>query len=71
MGILSGVIGGMIIARNPMTSGALSGADVDFMIPWTEVLVIAVTSFVFSVAMTWLPSRQAAGVPVAEALRYE
>jgi ABC-type lipoprotein release transport system permease subunit len=28
-------------------------------------------SFLVALAMTWLPSRQAAAVPVAEALRYE
>ena len=70
MGILSGVVGGMIIARGLLTSGTF-GDGIEFAIPWTEILVISITSFVFAVAMTWLPSRQAARVPVAEALRYE
>jgi putative ABC transport system permease protein len=70
MGILSGVIGGMIIARNLMTSDEF-GAGIPFSIPWVEILLIAGTAFAFSMFMTWWPSRQAARVPVADALRYE
>jgi len=70
MGILSGVIGGMIIARNLMTSEEF-GSGIPFAIPWVEILVVAATAFVFSMFMTWWPSRQAARVPVADALRYE
>ena len=70
MGILSGVVGGMIIARNLFTSGEF-GEGIQFAIPWTEVIVVSVTAFVFSMLMTWWPSRQAASVPVADALRYE
>jgi putative ABC transport system permease protein len=71
MGILSGVIGGMIITRNLFTSGQFSGEGIQFAIPWVEVLLIAGTAFVFSMLMTWLPSRQASQVAVADALRYE
>ena len=70
MGILSGVIGGMIIARNLMTSEEF-GSGIPFAIPWVEILVVAGTAFFFSMFMTWWPSRQAAQVPVADALRYE
>jgi putative ABC transport system permease protein len=72
MGILSGVVGGMIIARNLFTSGQFSGeGGIQFTIPWAELLVIVGVAFVVSLFMTWWPSRQAARVPVAEALRYE
>ena len=72
MGILSGVVGGMIIARNLFTSGQFAGGgSIQFTIPWTEVLIIVGVAFVVSMFMTWWPSRQAAGVPVADALRYE
>jgi putative ABC transport system permease protein len=71
MGILSGVVCGMIIARNLFTSGQFSGEGIEFAIPWTEVLIIVGTAFVVSMFMTWWPSRQAARVPVADALRYE
>lgn len=72
MGILSGVVGGMIIARNLFTSGQFgNGSSIQFTIPWTEVLIVVGLAFVVSMFMTWWPSRQASRVPVAEALRYE
>ncbi|HEU0075268.1 MAG TPA: FtsX-like permease family protein, partial [Dehalococcoidia bacterium] len=72
MGILSGVVGGMIIARNLFTSGQFAGAGgIQFTIPWAEVLIVVGLAFVVSMFMTWWPSRQAARVPVADALRYE
>jgi putative ABC transport system permease protein len=71
MGILSGIVGGMIIARNLFTSGQFSGEGIEFAIPWAEIITISVTTFLVSMFMTWWPSRQAARVPVADALRYE
>ncbi len=71
MGILSGVVGGMVIAHNLFTSGQFAGSGIEFTVPWAEVLLIALASFSMSLLMTWWPSRQAAAVPVAEALRYE
>jgi putative ABC transport system permease protein len=71
MGILSGMTGGVIISRNLFATGQFAGEGVDFMIPWTEILVFTVVAFVVSLAMTWWPSRSAASVPVADALRYE
>ncbi|MGE0227499.1 MAG: ABC transporter permease [Dehalococcoidia bacterium] len=71
MGILSGVVGGMVIARNVLTSGQFGGTGFEFVIPWAEVTVIALFSFAVAMAMTWWPSRVAAAVPVADALRYE
>ena len=40
MGILSGVVGGMIISRNLFTSGQFSGDGIEFAIPWIEVLIL-------------------------------
>jgi putative ABC transport system permease protein len=72
MGILSGVVGGMIIARNLFTSGQFGGGGaIQFTIPWAEVLIVVGLAFVVSMFMTWWPSRQASRVPVADALRYE
>jgi putative ABC transport system permease protein len=70
MGILSGVVGGMIIARNLMTDPNFGGG-IEFAIPWVEVLLITGSALVVSMFMTWWPSRQASNVPVADALRYE
>lgn len=72
MGILSGVVGGVILGWNLLTSDSFTGgADIAFAMPWPEILVVTGASFAFSLAMTWWPSRGAARVPVAEALRYE
>jgi putative ABC transport system permease protein len=71
MGILSGVVGGVMISRNLFISGQFSGEGVQFAMPWTEVLIFTAAALVVSLAMTWWPSRAAAKVPVADALRYE
>lgn len=71
MGILSGVVGGVIVSRNVFTTGQFSGAGINFTMPWGEVLVFVFVAFAVSLLMTWLPSRSAAQVPVADALRYE
>ncbi|MEO8456966.1 MAG: FtsX-like permease family protein, partial [Chloroflexota bacterium] len=71
MGILSGVVGGVIVSRNIFTTGLFSDQGVDFTMPWSEVLVMVTLALAVSLVMTWLPSRNAANVPVAEALRYE
>jgi len=71
MGILSGVVGGVIIARNLFTSGQFAGEGIQFSIPWMEILPFIVIVLLVALLMTWLPSRNAANVPVADALRYE
>ncbi|HEX9834982.1 MAG TPA: FtsX-like permease family protein, partial [Mycobacterium sp.] len=71
MGILSGVVGGVIVARNLFTTGQFSDSGIEFMMPWTEVIAFTAVAFVVSLLMTWWPSRNAANVPVADALRYE
>jgi putative ABC transport system permease protein len=71
MGILSGVVGGVVISRNLFTTGQFSDQGVDFTMPWGEVIVLVLISSVFALFMTWWPSRSAARVPVADALRYE
>jgi putative ABC transport system permease protein len=71
MGILSGVVGGVIVSRNLFTTGQFSGEGVEFTMPWGEVVVFVLLAFAVSLFMTWWPSRSAAQVPVADALRYE
>jgi ABC-type lipoprotein release transport system permease subunit len=39
--------------------------------PWVEVAGMVLAAYVCSLIMTWLPSRGASRVPVADALRYE
>lgn len=72
MGIVTGVIGGAVIDSNLLTSpGFTEGTEIDFAIPWMEVITMVVAAYVFSLLMTWWPSRGAARVPVADALHYE
>jgi ABC-type lipoprotein release transport system permease subunit len=46
------------------------GVD-SFYIPWLQIGVISAFAFLASLIMTIIPSRQAASIPIAEALRYE
>ena len=70
MGILSGVVGGVIISRNLFASGEF-GDGIEFFVPWLELGLFVGLAFLVAMVMTWYPSRKAAQVPVAEALRYE
>jgi ABC-type lipoprotein release transport system permease subunit len=40
-------------------------------VPWAEVIVFVAVAAAFSLLMSWWPSRNAAKVPVADALRYK
>lgn len=74
MGILSGVVGAAILARNLFNSDAFTSTNrsgFSFFIPWGEVLAFVAVAYLCALLMTWWPSRSAARVPVAEALRYE
>jgi putative ABC transport system permease protein len=74
MGILSGVVGAAILSRNLMNSDSFTGETTqgfEFFIPWGEVIAFVVAAYLFALLLTWWPSRSAARVPVAEALRYE
>ena len=42
-----------------------------FHVPWLQIALMAGGVFVASVLTTIIPSRQAASIPPAEALRYE
>jgi putative ABC transport system permease protein len=70
MGVLSGVTLAVVLSRNMFTADAES-SGVSFMVPWTQILVMAVATVVIALVMTWMPSRQAARIAPAEALRYE
>ncbi len=72
MGVAAGISGAIILSRNLMSSADFTGVDgLTLFVPWPEVIAAAVLAFGFAMMMTWWPSRRAASVPVAEALRYE
>ena len=54
-----------------MTSGQFADLGAELHDSVGEVIGFAAIAFVFSLLMTWWPSRGAANVPVADALRYE
>ena len=72
LGIFSGIALGLLLARQlVMTDEFVAGGVPSFYIPWIQILSIAGFAFIASLVMTIIPSRQAASIPIAEALRYE
>ncbi len=72
MGILSGLglailLAYFLLASEEFGSAGLTG----FYIPWLQILFICAFAYVASLMMTFIPSRQASSIPIAEALRYE
>ena len=71
LGVLSGLVLGLLLSRNLITSDEV-GADFDgFIIPWGQLSIFLIIALAAAVLMTIIPSRNAASVPVADALRYE
>ncbi len=70
-GVVSGTGLGLWLAYFLVTSDDFPGGGGAFYIPWLEIGVIAFLTIVASALMTLIPSRQAASIPTAEALRYE
>jgi putative ABC transport system permease protein len=71
LGVTSGTFLGLWLAYFLVTSDDFPGEGNSFYIPWLEMIVINTLTVVASLLMTLIPSRQAASVPTAEALRYE
>lgn len=72
VGVISGTVLGIALARNLLTGGAIAEAgDINFAVPWNVVGAVLALAVVASLITTWLPARQAAGIAPAEALRYE
>jgi putative ABC transport system permease protein len=71
-GIASGLGLAILLAYFLLTSDELSATGMKgFYIPWLEILLICGFAYVASLLMTFIPSRQASSIPIAEALRYE
>jgi putative ABC transport system permease protein len=71
LGVASGILLGLWLAYFLVTSDSFPAEGQAYHIPWLEITVIGIFTCVASLLMTWIPSRQAASVPTAEALRYE
>lgn len=70
LGCLAGTTPGLILSRNLFTSDA-TAAGAGFLIPWSIILTVLAATVAVALLMTWIPSRQAARIAPAEALRYE
>ncbi len=64
---LSILLSFFLLTSKEMSDMGLHG----FYIPWLEVIPICVVAYLAALVMTFIPSRQAASIPIAEALRYE
>jgi putative ABC transport system permease protein len=72
LGIVNGTLLALLLANRILQSDQFSAAGfTEFSVPWLQIGVMAALVFVASVLTTIIPSRQASGIPIAEALRYE
>jgi putative ABC transport system permease protein len=72
LGVLSGIGLAVLLASFLLTSDELGTAGITrIIIPWGQIALIGVFALGATLLMSFVPSRQAASVPVAEALRYE
>jgi|FLYL01.1.fsa_nt_gi putative ABC transport system permease protein len=71
VGVASGMLLALWLAYFLVTSDEFPRGGAQFQVPWSQLVVIAGLTLLASFAMTWIPARQAATIPVAEALRYE
>lgn len=71
LGIASGIALAVWLSYFLVTSDEFPTSDSSYAVPWSQIALISGFAFFASLVMTIIPSRQAAGVPIAEALRYE
>jgi putative ABC transport system permease protein len=71
LSVVSGIGLAIWLSYFLLTSDDFPGEDKSYHVPWIQLAGIGLFTFVASVVMTIIPSRQAASVPTAEALRYE
>jgi len=71
MGVASGIVFALILARQLITEQFANQGVTSFVIPWVQVAIIGGLAFGSALIMTLVPSRQAASIPIARALRYE
>jgi putative ABC transport system permease protein len=72
LGIINGIWPALLLANRLLASDQFSSAGFhSFAIPWLQIGIVAAGVFAAAVLTTIFPSRQAASIPPAEALRYE
>lgn len=71
LGIVMGLGLGLLTSVNVVSSIRYEEADYSLVVPWVQVLGIAVVAYILSLLMTFLPARGAGNISPSEALRYE
>ena len=71
LGIGLGLVLGLLTSVNVASDIGADEAGFELIIPWGKLLLIGLVAYLISLLATYLPSRQAAGIAPAEALRYE
>lgn len=71
LSVVSGILLAIWLSYFLVTADDFPGDGSRYYVPWLQIIVIGGFTFLASVVMTIVPSRQAASVPTAEALRYE
>jgi len=72
LGVLSGIGLALLLAYQLLQGDEFAAGSVQgFYIPWLQIVLIGAFAFLASLVMTIIPSRQAASIPIAQALRYE
>lgn len=71
LSVVSGVGLAIWLSYFLLTSDEFPGEDKSYAIPWLQIIGIGAFTLIATTLMTIIPSRQAASVPTAEALRYE
>ena len=70
LGILLGIALGTVLSINVVNDLSQEVPGLTFTVAWAELGVIVALAYLFSLIMTVIPARQAAGIYPAEALRY-
>ena len=71
LGIGLGLALGLLTSINVASDIGADEQGFKLVIPWGKVLLIGLGAYLISLLATYIPSRQAAGIAPAEALRYE
>ena len=71
LGIGLGLVLGLLMSVNIISDIRTDEPNIQLVIPWSKLIIIAEGAYLFSLLTTYLPSRQASRIAPAEALRYE